>query len=276
MIKTIKDILNYEFFSFNDYSFKVNIILFVILIFIATKFILWIIKKGFNRKIKKSAVDKGNYLAVYQLIKYVLWVVAIALILETAGVKLTVLVAGSAALLVGVGMGLQQTFNDIVSGIILLTEGTTKVGDVLEVENDVVLVKHIGLRTSKVVNRDDIMIIVPNSIITTNKVINWSHQHRQVRFKIEVGVAYGSDVDLVISVLEEAAKLHSDVSKKNNIEARFVGFGDSSLNFELLFFSVDVFRIEKIKSDIRKIINKKFIENNIQIPFPQMDVHVKK
>ena len=275
-MKTIKEILNFEFFSLNDYSFKLNMLLLIIVIFVITKLLLWIIKKSFNRRIKTRKEDIGNYLAVFQLIKYLIWVISIALMLEMLGVKVTVLIAGSAALLVGVGMGLQQTFNDFISGIILLTEGTTKVGDVLEIEDDVVIVKHIGLRTSKVVNRDDIIIIVPNSIITTNRVINWSHQSKNTRFKINVGVAYGSDVDLVVKVLEESASLHKSVLKNKNIEARFINFGESSLDFQLLFFSKDVFRIETILSDIRKTINQKFIENKIKIPFPQMDVHMNK
>jgi len=275
-MKDIKEILNYEIFSFDDYTFKVSIILFILVIFLATKLTIWIIKKAFNRKISKSSEDKGNFLAVFQLIKYLIWVIAIVLILETAGVKVTVLIAGSAALLVGIGMGLQQTFNDFISGIILLTEGTTKVGDILEVENDVVMVKHIGLRTSKVINRDDIIIIVPNSLITTNKVINWSHQNKKTRFRVNVGVAYGSDVDLVAKVLIECAAEHKDVSDKKNIEARFKNFGNSSLDFQLLFFSDNVFRIETTLSELRIAINKKFIENGIKIPFPQMDVHLNK
>ena len=170
---------------------------------------------------------------------------------------------------------MQQTFNDFISGIILLIEGTTKIGDVLEIDGDVVLIQDIGLRTSKGLNRDDIVVIIPNSLITTNKVINWSHQTKRTRFRIKVGVAYGSDIDLVIKILEESALEHPDISDKNLIEARLSDFGNSSLDFELLFFSDNVFRIEKVKSDIRKIINRKFTENNIVIPFPQMDVHIK-
>ena len=90
-----------------------------------------------------------------------------------------------------------------------------------------------------------------------------------------MGVAYGSDVDLVIKVLEESALEHPEIDNKTSIEARFVDFNNSSLDFQVLFFSEHVFRIEKVKSDIRKIINQKFIENNIRIPFPQLDLHVK-
>ncbi len=188
-------------------------------------------------------------------------------------VRITVLLAGSAALLVGIGLGLQQTFNDIVSGIILLSERTIKIGDILEIDDEIIKIEQIGLRTSKGMNRDEISVIIPNSLITTNKVINWSHQSMMTRFRIRVGVAYGSDVNLIIKLLEESALEHPDISKQEHVEARLVDFGNSSLDFQILFFSKNIFRIEKVKSDIRKIIYRKFNENKITIPFPQMDVH---
>lgn len=196
-------------------------------------------------------------------------------VLETIGIKVTVLIAGSAALLVGIGLGLQQTFNDVISGIILLSEKSIKIDDVLEIDGDIVKIQSIGLRTSKGLNTDDISIIIPNSLITTNKVINWSHQTKKNRFRIDVGVAYGSDVDLVIQILEESAFEHPDISDRELTEARLVNFGNSSLDFQVLFFSKNIFRINKVKSDIRRIINRKFNENNIVIPFPQMDLHLK-
>ena len=204
-----------------------------------------------------------------------MWVIAIGLALEAFGIKLTVLLAGSAALLVGIGLGLQQTFNDVLSGIILLSEKSIKIEDVLEIDGDIVMIESIGLRTSKALNTDDVSIIIPNSLITTNKVINWSHQTMKARFRIDVGVAYGSNVDLVIKVLEESAFEHSDVSDKQSSEARLVNFGNSSLDFQVLFFSEKIFRISKVKSDIRRTINRKFAENNIAIPFPQVDLHLK-
>ena len=124
-------------------------------------------------------------------------------------------------------------------------------------------------------NRDDISVIIPNSLITTSKVINWSHQSNQTRFKIHVGVAYGSDVDLVIKVLEESAFEHPDISDRELTEARLVNFGTSSLDFQVLFFSKNIFRISKVKSDIRRIINQKFAENGITIAFPQLDLHLR-
>jgi small-conductance mechanosensitive channel len=97
-------------------------------------------------------------------------VFSISFILETLGFRITVLIAGSAAILVGIGLGLQNIFNDFISGIILLIEGSTKIGDVLEIEGDVMMVKKIGLRTSKGLNKDDIIVIIPNSLITSNRV----------------------------------------------------------------------------------------------------------
>jgi small-conductance mechanosensitive channel len=200
---------------------------------------------------------------------------AFVFVLETLGVKITILIAGSAALLVGVGLGLQQTFNDIVSGFILLMEGSSKVGDILDVDGQIVKLQKIGLRASKVINRDAIMIIIPNSMIVTNKVINWSHQVQETRFKVSVGVAYGSDIDLVIRLLEESASEHPVCSKVSPPEARFIEFGDSSLNFIVLFWSTEMFTIEKSLSDIRRTIDRKFREHNVTIPFPQRDLHIK-
>jgi len=273
-MERINNFLQYEIFKIGDYKIQVYTLVIVAVIFLLTKFSIWLIKKTLFRK-RNAEFDHGNVYAIFQIIKYVIWVIAIGLILESLGVKVTVLVAGSAALLVGVGLGLQQTFNDVISGIILLSERSIKIDDILEIDGDIVRIQEIGLRTSKGLNRDEISIIIPNSLITTNKVINWSHQAKKTRFKINVGVAYGSDVELVLRVLEASALEHPDIYVAQQIEARFVDFGNSSLDFQVLFFSENVFRIEKVKSDIRKIINRKFIENNITIPFPQMDIHLK-
>jgi len=274
-METINNILEFELLKLGSYIVKVDSLVIILLIILITKAALWLIKKSLYRKNSAKKIDNGNTYALFQIIKYVIWVISIAFILETVGIKVTVIVAGSAALLVGVGLGLQQTFNDVISGIILLSERSIKIDDVLEIDGDVVKIQEIGLRTSKGLNRDDISIIIPNSLITTNKVINWSHQSKKTRFKIDVGVAYGSNVDLVLKILEESAFAHPDISNRELTEARLENFGNSSLDFQLLFFSKNIFRISKMKSDIRRIIYRKFAENNITIPFPQMDLHVK-
>tara|TARA_B100000809_G_C15041110_1_gene495538 strand:- start:270 stop:1094 length:825 start_codon:yes stop_codon:yes gene_type:complete len=273
---TFKEFIDYNIIDVGTYQLSAYSIVAIAMIVVVTVFVSKGIKKILFSNNKLNKIDKGSAYSLYKLTKYVLWIISIALIMNTVGINLNALLVGSAALLVGVGLGLQHTFNDFISGIILLVENTTSVGDVLEVEGDVVLIQNIGLRTSTVINRDDIIVIIPNSLITTNKVINWSHQSKKTRFRINIGVAYGTDVDLVIKVLAEAAAEHPEIKDPKTIKARFLDFGNSSLDFELLFFSKNVFRIENVKSDIRKIINQKFIENKITIPFPQMDVYMKR
>ena len=274
-MKTIKNFLEIELPDIGGFKIMVHSVVFVIAIFIATKILLWLIRKTLDREVSTKNLELGNSYAIFQIIRYIIWIVSFGFMLEAFGVKVTVLIAGSAALLVGVGLGLQQTFNDVISGIILLSERSIKINDILEIDGDILKIQEIGLRTSKGLNRDEISIIIPNSLITTNKVINWSHQSKQTRFKINVGVAYGSDVDLVVKVLKESAMEHPEVTGKDLIAVRFLDFADSCLQFQVIFFSENIFRIERVKSDIRMVINRKFIENKITIPFPQMDVYVK-
>ncbi len=271
----LKSIFDFVIFSYKEIDFTVKSLFIVIIAFAITRILLWIIKKILFRRKDIDFNKRGSLNSVYQIIAYVLWIITILVMLESFGLKLTVLMAGSAALLVGVGLGLQNTFNDFISGFILLFEGSIKIGDILEVDGDIIKIRKIGLRTSEAFNRDDIVVIMPNSIITTNKVINWSHQSKKTRFRIKVGVAYGSDVDLVEQLLMDSAKEHPEVENDEMIRARFIDFGNSSLDFELLFYSKNIFRIENVKSDIRRTINRKFIENKVTIPFPQMDLHLK-
>jgi small-conductance mechanosensitive channel len=271
----IDKILDFVVLRLGNHEFKVSALLTILLIIFITRLLLWAVKVSIFRKRRFRKLDHSSVYSVYQIIKYLLWVISITLILETAGISITVVLAGSAALLVGIGLGLQQTFNDFISGIILLIEGSIKIGDVLQIDGDVVIMQKIGLRTSKGLNRDEIVVIIPNSQITNNKVINWSHQSKKTRFRIDVGVAYGSDTELVSRILQESTLEHPDISDRNLIEIRLTDFGNSSLNFQVLFFSDNVFRIERVKSDIRKIINRKFIENGIVIPFQQVDVNFK-
>ncbi|WP_026811070.1 mechanosensitive ion channel family protein [Arenibacter latericius] len=274
-MELLNKFLEFELLSIGKYNLKVVGLVIAVLIIMVTRFILWLIKKSMFRRRNLEHFNEGNTYSLYQIIKYIFWVIAFGFILESLGVKVTLLIAGSAALLVGIGLGLQQTFNDIISGIILLSERSIRISDVLEIDGDIVKIQEIGLRTSKGLNTDDISIIIPNSLITTNKVINWSHQSNLNRFRIDVGVSYGTDVEFVIKILEESAKGHPDVDNTKLVEARLKNFGNSSLDFQVLFYSSTIFGSDRMKSDIRRIINSKFIEHNINIPFPQMDVHIK-
>ncbi len=258
-----------------NYILTLGDVMLIILILAGTRMLLFIIKKFLNRAWKKRGINKGSRYAIYQIISYIIWIIAISSTLETIGIKVTILLAGSAALLVGVGLGVQQTFNDFFSGLILLLEGTIRVEDIIEVDGTIVKVRQIGMRTSVGESREDKDIIIPNSKIVNNNVINWTRNDHLARFSIFVGVAYGSPVDTVSAILIQAAKEHAFCFSGKLPITRLIHFGQSSLDFELLFWSQNLFRIEQTKSEIRIKIVHQFEENNIIIPFPQHDIYLK-
>ncbi|MBK9417520.1 MAG: mechanosensitive ion channel [Flavobacteriales bacterium] len=238
---------------------------------------IWVIGFLVRQRVRHHPETKARLHSLRLLLTYLIWLVAIVSALRTLGIDVTYMLAGSAALLVGLGLGLQQTFNDIVSGIIILLEGTIRVGDVLELEGLVGRVTEIKLRTSTVNSRDGMNVIVPNHRFINENVVNWTHNNMVNRFRITVGVAYGSDEQLVHRVLKDCAERHAEVitnEPEKAVLVRLIGFGDSSLDFELLFWSRNAFRIEQTKSDIRFAILKAFREAGVTIPFPQRDVHL--
>ena len=225
---------------------------------------------------QKNKINLGTQFAVNQLISYFVYVITILTALHYLQVNMTVFWGGFAALLVGIGLGLQETFNDLFSGLLLLCERGIEVGEVVEIDGIIGSLKKIGLRTSIIESRDNITIIVPNSKLVVNNVINWSHYDDKVRFKVTVGVAYGTDTALVKQILLETARAHSFILKRPAALVRFTDFGNSSLDFELLFFSKKFEIIEDVKSDLRFEIDRKFRESGIEIPFPQRDVWIRK
>lgn len=272
----MNEIFRYKLITWGDYIFTVGDLASIIIIILVARLLLLIVKVLVEKRYRKDAERSGRKLAITKLFGYVIWTFTILIILQAAGLKITLILAGSAALLVGIGLGLQQTFNDFISGFILLIDRTIEVNDVIELDNMVARVKHIGIRTSIVVNRDDISVIIPNSRITGNNVINWSHTKKQSRFHILVGVAYGADEELVRKVLLECASEHIKIHKDPAPFVRLEEFGNSSINFGIYFWVSEIFRVESTKSDLRFSIVKKLRENNISIPFPQMDLYIKK
>ena len=270
-----KEILEYSLIRTDNLHITVYNLLMVAFILIVTEIIIWTLNRVFKKRIyPKPNIDIGKSHTIYQLIKYFLWITAILLVLQTIGLKVTFLLAGSAALLIGLGLGLQEIFKDIVSGLILLFERNLKINDVVELEDEVGKVKEIGFRTTKIETRDNIILIIPNSKFIVGNVINWSHIHKRTRFYVQVGVAYGSNVELAEKILLECANDHKEISKTPKPFVRFYDFGSSSLDFQIYFWTDKSFYVENIKSDLRFKIDKKFRENNIQIPFPQRDVHI--
>ncbi|MBK5277596.1 MAG: mechanosensitive ion channel [Bacteroidia bacterium] len=276
----MSEILSYTLIKYDGYVLTTGALAAIIFVLLGFRFALFIFKRILFRFFIKRRIDRGRSEAIYLLINYFFWTVAIVIVLEMVGVHVTIFIAGSAALLVGLGLGLQQIFQDLVSGLFILIEGTIKVNDVIEIDGMVGRILSVNLRTSEVLTRDGIMIIVPDHKFIVEKITNWSHSSESTRFNVEVGVAYGSDVDKVKFILLACAKEQKDVI---NIESdtahepfvRFVDFGDSALKFELFFWTNKIFNVEFIKSDLRFAIDRKFREQGVIIPFPQRDIHIK-
>ncbi len=273
--------INYEFFGYKgsgkELFFTPNKILIIVLIFLLAQILSWILTQVALYSIfKNNEIDQGTRFAINQLLKYVIYVIAVYIGLKSLDFDMTIILGGAAALLVGIGLGLQQTFNDFFSGLVLLFERSVSVGDILEVDGQVGAVKKIGLRSSIIETRGNISFIVPNSKLVNENVENWSHFVDHGRFNVDVGVAYGSDTALVKKLLLEALNDHHLVLDYPVPFVRFGDFADSSLNFSAIFFTNRFLIVEDIKSDLRFKIDKAFRDNNISIPFPQRDVWMRK
>lgn len=271
----LKDILGFKLIDSENYDLSVYNIIIVILIIIIARILIGLIQRIFKRRVRQKKLDIGTSHAILQIIKYTIWILVILLVLDSLGIKITILLASSAALMVGLGLGLQQIFQDFLSGITVLMEGSLKVNDIIQTKDgEVGRVTQIGLRTSKLETRDNIILIVPNSKLINESLINWSHIENNTRFEISFGVAYGSDVKKVEKITLECALKHKLVESNPEPIVYFSDFGNSSLDFRLLFYSKQTFRVEKIKSDLRFAIDESFRQNNVTIPFPQRDVHL--
>ena len=257
-------------------SLSVSNILNAVFIIVLARLFSWIIVQLIlSQYYRSNKINVGSQYAFNQLLQYFIYIIAALMALEALGFTLTLVWGGAAALLVGVGLGLQETFKDLFSGVILLFERRAEVGDVVEVDGLIGTVKRIGVRTSLVETRDNIVVIVPNSRLIVQHFVNWSHNDNKARFYIKVGVAYGSDTELVKQLLLDIARSNADVIRHPAPFVRFIDFGNSALDFELHFWSHEFIRIENVKSDMRFKIDQAFRENGVTIPFPQRDVWMK-
>ena len=238
MKEKIVSILEFQLFTINDYSLSVANLLSAFLILAIARLLVFLIQKILHRSfVRQNLSDKGKEYAINQILKYLIYTIALVLVIESLGFNVTILIASSAALFVGIGLGLQDIFKDILSGIFLLFERTIQVGDIVEIDSLVGRVKEINIRTSKVRTRDGIMIIVPNNNLISAKVINWSMENKITRFGVEVGVAYGSNTQLVKDILIQSAVDHPNILAKPEPRVFFRDFGNSSLDFEVMFWS---------------------------------------
>ncbi|UAB81273.1 mechanosensitive ion channel [Marixanthomonas sp. SCSIO 43207] len=250
----------------------VGLLLLVIFSFFLASFILKGIRVLFTRNMQET--DKRKFISVFRFIKYVTYIVVVFAVLSFAGINVTPFLAASAALLVGLGLALQDLFKDVIGGIFIILDKSLLVGDIIELNDKVGRVIDIKLRTTRAITRDDKIIIIPNHKFITDTIFNYTQNHRTTREYVRVGVAYGSDTEKVKELLLQSAAKQKGVLKSPKPFVLFEDFGDSALIFSIYFFIGDSFVDPRIKSEMRFRIDQLFRENQITIPFPQRDVHL--
>ncbi|MDA3883747.1 MAG: mechanosensitive ion channel [Bacteroidales bacterium] len=268
----MNEILSYELLETGNYTLRISNV-FSVLFYIAIIIIIAFILKKLIYKSKHLDIPKK--FTINKLIHYVLTTISVVICLHLLGFNISVLLAGSAALLVGIGFGLQNLFSDFISGIILLLDGTLSVNDYIEVNGEIYQVQEINFRTTRLIGRDENYVIMPNSELTANKVENWTYDKISSRFKINIGVEYSTDVELMMTTVQIVTQNHAKVLQAPKPFVRFEDYGNSALHFSVYFYSNEIFRIENIKSELRVEIFKALKKNNIGIPFPQRVVHIK-
>lgn len=273
-MEKINEILDYTIYFSEKVHISIKGIIIVTSILFITSIILSLIRKIATRKLFES--DKKKFVSLFSYTKWFVYLIIFLIALNTIGVNITAIFAASAALLVGIGLALQTLIQDIISGILIMIDKSLHVGDIIEVEGKMGQVENIKLRTTRVITIDNRVVIVPNHLFLTNSLYNYTSNSEETREIIDVGVAYGSDLQLVKKILLEIVNSHPDVLKEPKPVVLFMNFGDSSLDFRLAFSVKDSFNARFPKSDIRFEIDRLFRENNITIPFPQRDVHIYK
>tara|TARA_B100001093_G_scaffold112635_1_gene104980 strand:- start:10132 stop:10956 length:825 start_codon:yes stop_codon:yes gene_type:complete len=268
------EFINKEYFITENIKFSIVTVMLVTFIFFVTYILLKLIKKIATKKLDEER--KLKFKSVFSFFNYFVYLIVASITFQNFGINLTGIFAASAALLVGVGLALQTFFQDIISGIFILADQTVHVGDIIEIDGKVGRVENIKIRTTRAVTFDNKVLIIPNHKYLTSTLFNWTENGTILRGRVSVGVSYDSDVEKVKEILMDIANSHQHLIKNPSPKVLFNNFGDSSLEFELVFTYNNGFRVNIVESDIRFLVHKKFKENNIEIPFPQRVVHLEK
>jgi small-conductance mechanosensitive channel len=243
-------------------------------VIIAFLIISRVLRKILKRRIlPRFKLAEGAQFVILRLIHYVLVVIGLLLAINLVGIQMTSLAVIFGLLGVGIAFGLQNITSNFVSGLILLFERPVSVGDYIEVGGAMGRVQSINMRSTTVITRDNITLIVPNSSFIADTVTNWSVGDPKIRINVPVGVAYGSDTELVKRLLLEVAENHPDVLKDPKPDVLFREFADSSLNFDLRIWILNPMGRFKTISDVNYAVDAAFREHGVTIPFPQRDVH---
>ena len=228
-----------------------------------------------TRILQVTRMNRGSQEVILILTKYGLICFGTIILLQSNGINLSSLALLGSALGVGIGFGLQDIARNFASGLVLLFERSVQVGDFIQVGEHLGTVERVEARSIVLKTLDRVAIIVPNSRLLTEEVINWSHRNSASRLHLPLGVSYGSDINKVKSALLQAAEEHLEVLRNPQPQVYFTEFADNSLNFELLVWTSDPSRQVRLKSDLYFRIEEIFREQQIEIPFPQRDLNLR-
>ena len=268
----LNQLLDYEFTFGKDIHITIGTIIFLATILLLTHIALRFVYALATRKLKED--DKYRFKTVFLFLKYIILSVVIVVALDSSGVQITALLAASTALFVGIGLGMQKLFQDVISGVFILIDRTITINDIIEIDKKVGKVTEVNLRTTKAITNDDKILVIPNHKFLSEILYNWTQNNEVTREFVHVGVAYGTDVNLVKTLLLEIPVQEKAILNKPKPSVFFEDFGDNALKFKLYFYINDSFNLPLIKSNLRYKIHEIFNDNNIKIPFPQRDIHI--
>src|SRR6267142_471298 len=230
----------------------------------------------FNRLLAQSGLDRSLQYAIAQVVSNIVLVVGIFIVLENTGIHLAALAVFAGAVGVGVGFGLQNIASNFISGLVILAERPITIGDRVEVAGITGQVQQIRARSTVIRTNDNITMIVPNTKFIDSPVTNWTYGDPRVRFRIPVGIAYGSDMQKTREALLAAAHENPDTLKDPEPSVFLEKFGDNSIDFQLVVWSSEMSaRPSRYRSDLNFAIERKFLEAKIEMPFPQRDLHIR-
>lgn len=263
-------------FAWGSGQLSMKMVLWFAIVIYAAVVCSWFLRTMLDEEFfPRRRMDSGVRDSVKKLLHYSVVLLGFFLALSMAGIDLKNFAVLAGALGIGIGFGLQNIVNNFISGLILLFERPIKVGDMVVVDNEWGTVRKIGLRSTTVETFDLAELIVPNSLLVSEKVTNWTLSNSRSRLVVPVGVAYGSDVPKVLAILAEAAREQPDVLKDPEPSPIFVAFGDSSLDFELRVWMADAQKRLLVRNDLLQYIDRRFREEGVEIPFPQRDLHLR-
>lgn len=274
VVQTVINLLREPLFNLAGTEISgVTALVFFLIIFV-TFVASRLLQRALRGSLQRRDMESGTIDVTNRLTHYVVMAVGIAIAINMVGINLTALFAAGAVFAVAIGFGMQNISENFIAGVILLAERTIKPGDVLEVNGERVRIVHLGIRSTVARTRDEENVIIPNSILVSSVVTNYTLHDPQIRLRISVGVAYESDLGLVRETLEEAAKALEWRDKSMDPVVFLKDFGSSSVDYEISVWVHDPWTMpEKGKSMLNEAVWCALKSNSITIAFPQVDVH---